>query len=385
MFMLPRYLAVAALLLAPVGVLTAAETKVDLVYANGSKVCTFTSNVDPAVSLSTDGSNAGRIRVVSNEANPFSGAGCPTAAPDTISVSAVSAPGTAQVGTAFNVSFTPSGNPDYCTTEGSTLPGSVTNWWPVSQSTQLCSGATCTTTVTRSVTASVAGSHVFGVRCYKATASNSPVSSATATTTVSTTPTENCPAPAGTRVGTATIWHFGATNQSHANADTRVWDQVFGWNANNNTPNAFPQLTNGVQINVPLSANQYYAIEFTVPQTVTNTFRYSFMTYDTSWQPAVGSGATPIAVAISKCPGAFNNNVVAGTVGANCALNMSPQGDVLGIAVNSAYTSRCILTRGERYYVNIVFADTSTPGTSNCTGQCKFSMRTSQDSAKAEE
>ncbi|UXI70126.1 hypothetical protein [Tahibacter amnicola] len=351
----------------------AADTQVHLVH--GGKRCTFTSTSTPAVKLITEGPDAGDLLIESTEAAPFSGDGCPgDDSGGAVTVSPVTAPATANANVPFIVQFRTTGNPDYCSPEGSVIPenSTVANWGPVSSSTQLCTGAACAS-VTRSITASGAGEHRFGVKCYKA--GQQPVSSSLATVRV----IADCPAPqVATRVGGTTVLH---SNFGERWGDAKFYDNVFGYSPATSTANPFPGPNIGSQVNLGLSPGEYFAMEFTVPADTRPTFKYSLTTFETRWRPAVGAGATPIGLAISPCPGVFNDPQMAPT----CRANLQPQGDTMQLSVNTAFTSTCPLVPGKTYYMNFVFANVNTPGTPNCNGSCKFSIRTLRDASRPAE
>ncbi|UXI67011.1 hypothetical protein [Tahibacter amnicola] len=359
--------------------ISAADTQLDVVYANGTKRCTITSASAPAVKLVTEGPNAGHLVMVTDVPSPFSG-DCPGGQTGGgITVSPVTGPNSVQQNTPFTVQFTTTGSPDYCTSEGSVIPpnSSVAGWQPVSNTTQVCTGGACAS-VAKTLTATGTGEHQFAVKCYKANVAA--VSSPTPATVSVTTPDGQCPTPqVATRALTASVIHsnFGAST-----ADARYYKTIFGYLPGTGVAHEFPEPPLGSQVNIALGANEYFAFEFTVPTTgLQPNFLFSLATFETRWQPPVGNfnpAPQPIGIAISRCPGVFKDPEISST----CRGNLSPNSEMLFLALrnNSAPQYACQLEPGARYYMNFVFANVDTPGVPLCPDfTCRFSMKTHRD------
>ena len=329
------------------------QLKYDPAGGGAEKTCIFTTN--GAVTMNSDTSLA---------AKGTFGTDCPT--------TVVTPPGTpsfrdtlegdipASVTTGATLSLNWRADADYCTTEGSLLPVTYAGW-PVNATTppQICnSAATCDVAHPQSFTASVNGTYKFQLKCYKNN-NATPVTS-TVSTVASTIP-QGCSAPAGlTRQLFAEVCDAGGT-VCRGSVDVTKFENVFGYNAAGGSPTLWPGRRN-LQQRMKISNNNFVALQYTVPSTYPSgaNGRYGYFTLvDTNY-----FGTTTIK--ISKTCGDL---APTSAISPNCILNNANGASTL---FWSTYTSgpdflaSCALVPGETYYMHVIHADLSNPGTSTC-------------------
>lgn len=266
----------------------------------------------------------------------------------------------ATVATGTSATLTWQADADNCDYSGTSYPAGVTsvaNWSTSSTSGAACSSsAACNTAHSANITFPADGNYTFGLRCYK-NGNTTPATSVVST--VASTQSTACTgvAPAGlTRQLTGAVTQYTTTTSTRNGVDVTRWDQVWGYDNTVGTPSAWPAVNNILQ-SPRITKNYYLAVAFSVPST--------FSGYGDLKETTTGSSGA-VSMTISECPGHFNSNVLA--LPAKCQVNLTAEGGAkLAWTTDTSVTTKCALTPGKTYYLNVITASLSTPTTSTCT------------------
>jgi hypothetical protein len=358
-----------------------AETRIDVVYAGGTKTCTVTSDDANGVTLIETGANAGHLTTTSSSANPFSGdCGSVVTPPGSaIVITGPSATGSFVINSPFNVSFSTTGSPDYCTGEGSST--NVTGW-SSSAGVHICDGAACAS-VSKTVTPTAIGTATFVAKCYRTTAPlppASPVTSLPLNVDVLDVPPTACqgvPTIFPARMNTSTVSYKRAGGDYTRNGDLRSYLDIVGTippATGNGTATfaPFPGNGNNNQITWQLTASNYVAMAFTVPATFPASAVFELQFVQTAFLPqnAIAS------MTLSECPGDFRTgSEIVSTCKAQWDGNDG--GLIAMVADNSPEpaSTTCRVTRGKTYYLNFVGGTLGAPATTTCaSGSCSVGI-----------
>lgn len=351
---MPVFRSLFALVFCAIAAAVPAQTSLSLTTTpagGGSPIaCTYNASGAVAVDLSGSlqapgsfGSNCGSI----TPPNP----------PVFVNPLAGDIPAAVSTGTALNLTW--QADATSCSYTGSGFPSGVAFAnWPTT-GTACSSLAACNSlhAVGVTVPSTAPGTYTFNLTCSR-TGSTVQVSSQ-AVTVASTNPT-GCIAPAGlTRLTRATVCNVAGVN-CRDDLDVTKFENVWGYRES--TPNTlipWPGLYN-VQQRINLRPNHYVSLQFTVPSNY-GTDRYGFYTYaETNFRAAM-------SMTVSTRCGDFNP---VSAISPRCTVSNSNASSTLEWSTFTSgpnYDATCHLTRGQTYYLNILYAPLSAPTQSTCT------------------
>ncbi len=333
-------------------------------WPSGTSACTGAACAGThsvPVTISTAGTY--NFKMICTNATGAAGAdvtasGAPPPAP-TPADFALSAPASANVGEAFQVSWAVQ-NATSCqgtaTLGGSSV--SLPGW------TSVGAGVNSATSP-RTVTASQAGAYTLSLRCENTSGF---VTSQNASVTIVTPPSNSC--PAGLQSVGDVSYHVNWTTSSNVarNVDITQFKNIWGRNAPTSTILDWPQ-RNYAAIFTTYDKTKYIAAKFKVPASgMTSDFGRMFMADNLN-----GPNTT---VSISKTCGEFTPT----NLGANCLTTNNGKNDqIVGWKLAGARPGwpMCELTPGEEYYLNIKATDPSATSP-DCNGNvCRLQIQNS--------
>lgn len=322
-----------------------------------SKPCIFTTD-SQGVSLDPQ---SGALNATGTFDTSSSNSSCPSSTPvGTPSFSnSLSGDLGATVATGDTGTLSWQADADNCDYSGTSYPAgvsSVSNWSTAATSGAACNGAAnCNSLHSANVNFPADGSYTFALRCFK---TGNPTPATTSIVTDASTQTSQCTgvAPAGlARQTTGSVTQYTTTTVMRNNVDVTNWSQVWGFDAVSGSSSAWPTINNMLQ-SPRITKNSYIAVAFTVPSTFTG--------YGDLKETTTGSSG-PVSMTISECPGHFNSTVK--PLPAKCQVNLTAEGGAkLAWHTDPAVTTKCTLTPGKTYYLNVITANLSTPTTSTC-------------------
>lgn len=324
-----------------------------------AKVCEYTTDTNGVTMDPTTGALLAT--------GSFAGSDCPTATPVsdphiTNGIDGTDIPTATTTGATHSIKW--SADADTCSYEGSITPGAISNW-PLTGN--VCgNAAACSTGLTVPVTIpSAIGSYKFQLSCKKNGSSVTATSSQTVSVSTGGGGGDTCVNNTG--ITRQTFGQVQYNNLDARDTDLTLFENVFGHNPGG-TNRIFPGTTN-INQRIMMARNQYVALKFTVPSTLTvNTFGY-FRFEETQPQTA------RMSYTISKTCGDFSTTPTS-PMNAKCIVNDGPVNSILAWGYYpSQGSSMCQLTPGETYYLNIIQAPLSNLTSSYCSGTCGDTMQ----------
>lgn len=319
--------------------------------ANPTKTCVFTPTTPIGSTMIGD----------------FTGGDCPAltgVAPPVITNGIEELPSTALANTNFTVRW--AANANNCSYASSVFPNPVPGW-PTTGMPPCYSTGMCSLPRDVSLVFPAAGIYQFALTCTNA--GSSVVASSTKTVQVTNPTPTGCNAPAGLRrhvYGTVAY-----NNTVSRDTDLTKFENVFGHNLVTPELRMFPGTANLNQ-RVYIPRGYYVSLQFTVPATMP-VATYGLFRFEETQPQTVPAR---MSFVISKQCGDFT-----ASVSPKCVAD-GPVNSAVMWGYDPGKTHMCALIPGETYFLNIVHASLTTPGTSTCQmGTCGNTMQHQKISA----